>query len=153
MPASVALVSLRVFVPALVTLTPNQPVGKESVTLWAVLLVDDLLRCLSFLAQGVEDIVSDIGVFLGRGGGPSKFVEVAIEPLVNFGVDGVVIIADLLWSLVLLACFGFCGGSVLVCTTNIDGVVACESGESGIHVSRQYAADNVAEVRYVVDVW
>ena len=153
MPASVALVSLRVFVPALVALTPNQPVGKEGVTLWAVLLVDDLLRCLSFLAQGVEDIVSDIGVFLGRGGGPSKFVEVAIEPLVNFGVDGVVIIADLLWSLVLLACFGFCGGSVLVCTTNIDGVVACESGESGIHVSRQYAADDIPEVRHVVDVW
>ena len=153
MPASVALVSLRVFVPALVALTPNQPVGKEGVTLWAVLLVDDLLRCLSFLAQGVEDIVSDIGVFLGRGGGPSKFVEVAIEPLVNFGVDGVVIIADLLWSLVLLACFGFCGGSILVCTANIDGVVACESSESGIHVSRQYAADDIPEVRHVVDVW
>ena len=71
---------------------------------------------------------------LGRCGA-TELVEVAIKPLIDFGVESMVMVTDLLRSLVLLASLGLSGSAVLVSSTDIESVVAGKTAVTSIHVS------------------
>ena len=86
-------------------------------------------------------------------GSPAEKLGVAVKPLVNSLVDGVVFIANLLGSRLFLDCFDFSGSSILVRAANENGIVPAEAAESCIHVSRKNAANDVAQVRHIIYVW
>jgi len=98
----------------------------------------------------VEDILRDLGLYWRRG--TAKLVEVAVEPLVNFGVELVVFVADLLRGHVLLTRLGLRCSAILVRTADIDGVVASQTAVASVHVAREDTADDVAQMRHIVDV-
>ena len=64
--------------------TTDHSIGKWRVATLAVLLFDVVLISVTLRLEVVKDILSDFSLFGCRGS--SKIVEVAIEPLVNFGV-------------------------------------------------------------------
>ena len=70
-----------------------------------------------------EDIMCDLSVLFGCGS--AKFVKVAAEPLVYFGMYFVIVVTYLLGRLILITSFRFRSCSVFVCTTNVEDVVAC----------------------------
>ena len=66
--------------------------------------------------------MGDVCLLLRRRAAP--VVETDIEPLVNFGVDRVVLVAELLRCDILLNGFGFCCGAVLIGAADEEGGVA-----------------------------
>lgn len=113
--------------------TTHHSIGEGCFAGLTVLLLDSVLVSVASLLKVVEDVLSDFGLL--RGGRASEFVEVTIEPLVNLFVKSMVVVADLLGSLALLAGLGFSGSSVLVSAAHIDNVVSCETGEAGVDIS------------------
>jgi len=147
---AVALISLGIMVMAHGALTANEAISQEAFTLEAILLVNHLLEGVSVLVKGIEDVLSNLGL-LGSGSS-SELVEVTVEPLVDISVDGVVVIANLLRGLAFLHRLSLSGGSIFISSANVHGVMASKSRESGIHVGREHASDNVSQMRHVVNV-
>ena len=102
---------------------------QKALAVGAVWLLDGILLDEAPLVQVQEELLDNLGLL--RIGSPSEVVEVYAEPLVDFGVDGVVVVAELPWTLLFLQgpCFG--GGTILIGTTNIHGIVATAATESG----------------------
>lgn len=98
----------------------------------------------------MENCLADF-CLLGRGC-PPKLVKLNVEPLVNFGMDSMVLVADLLGRALLLQGLGLGGRPVLVGAAYVDRVVPPEAAVPGENVGAEHAADDVAEVRDVVDV-
>ena len=48
---------------------------------------------------------------------------------------------------------GFCGSPILVCAAHIDAVVAPAAAVARIHISAQHAANDVSQMRHIVDIW
>lgn len=61
------------------------------------------------------------------GGGSSKEVKVNLEPLVDGGVNGMVLVTDLLWCQTLLYGFVLCSRAVLVRPTHKEDIPATQS--------------------------
>lgn len=61
------------------------------------------------------------------GGGPAEEVEVDLEPLVDAGVNGVILVADLLRGQALLPGLVLCGCAVLVRATHVQQVPASQA--------------------------
>lgn len=61
------------------------------------------------------------------GGGSSKEVKVNLEPLVDGGVNGMVLVTDLLWRQTLLDGLVLCSRAVLVCPTHKQDIPATQS--------------------------
>ena len=86
-------------------------------------------------------------------GGSAKEIKVDLEPLVDAGVDGVVLIADLLRCQVLLSGLVFRGRAVLVRPADEQQVPASQATVPGEDVRTQDASDDVTQMGDVVDVW
>jgi len=130
--ASIALITFGISTAAEVAGTFDESVCKERVTLWTELLIDHLLGCHTLLVQVHEDVLRDLGLLGGCC--TSELVEVAVEPFVDFGVKSVVVVANLLWSLSFLTSLSLGCGTVLICATNVEDVVAGKSGVSRVHI-------------------
>lgn len=76
-------------------------------------------------------IQTDYSLRLLLCGGSAKEVKLNLEPLVNVGVDGVVLVADLLWCQALLSGLVLCGRAVLVRATHIQQVPASHAAVPG----------------------
>ena len=63
-----------------------------------------------------------------------------------------VFITEFLWGLACLEGFRFGGSSVLVGTADEEGWSVSQLAESGEYICTENAADDVAQVRYVIDV-
>lgn len=83
----------------------------------------------------------------------TKIIESYIKPFINFFVNGMVIVTDLLRSFFLLQCFDLCGSAVLISTTYVEYVIALQSFESCIYICGEYTADYIPQMRYVVYIW
>lgn len=119
---AIALVTLGIGEVTHRTLAFDESVGKESSTLETELLVNNLLICLSTLVYIFENILSDhclLGCCCS-----TKFVEIKVKPVVDFAMDFVVVVAYFLTCFTLLHCLSFCGGSILISSANVDGVVS-----------------------------
>jgi len=88
---------------------------------------------------------------LGRGC-PPKLVKLYVKPLVNFVMDSMVLVADLLGRALLLQGLGLGGRPVLVSAAYVDRVVPPKPAVPREHVGAEHASDDVPEVREVVDV-
>jgi len=150
--ATVALVTLGIWIIALGVwaLAANKSIGQKSLTGTAVLLLHDLFVGVSCFLERKEDFLSNLCLLLCRS--PSEKISIAVEPLVDLLVDGVVLVANTLWGQAFLNCLCLGGGAILICSADIHGVVPTESAVSGIHICGEDAADDVTEMRHVVDV-
>ena len=106
-----------------------------------VLLLNCVLISVTSIFQVIENVLRNLCLLFSRGS--SKIVEVTVEPLVNLGVLSVVVVTDLLACHAFLTSLCLSGSSILVSTADVDDVVAGKTAESGVHVSREYAADNI----------
>lgn len=61
------------------------------------------------------------------GGGSAKKVKVNLEPLVDAGMNGMVLVADLLWCQTLLSGLVLCSCAILICTTYKQQVPASQT--------------------------
>lgn len=83
---------------------------------------------------------------------PPKVIEADAEPPVDAVVHLKVLVADLLRRQILGERLRLGGRAVLVGAANVQGVVAGHARVPGEDVARQHAADDVAEMRHIVDV-
>jgi len=134
MTTTITLITLGVSVATtlVVAATTHHAVSQWCGASVAILLFKVVLVSVSFSVQVVENILSNIS--LQCCSGATKFIEVTIEPLIDLGVELMVVVADLLWGLAFLTGLGFRGSSILICTANVDGVVASEASVSRIDI-------------------
>lgn len=96
-------------------------------------MVHNLLKGLASFVESLEDVLGDVSLL--RSSGPAEFIKVAVKPLIDLGVDGVVVVTDLLACLPLLHSLGLGGGTILVRAANVDGVVTHLTAESCINIT------------------
>ena len=82
----------------------------------------------------VEDVLGNLSLLRRRR--PAEVIEVAVEPLVDLGVECVVLVANLLGCHTFLTSFRLSRSSILVCAANVDSVVASETAVPGVDISR-----------------
>ena len=83
-----------------------------------------------------EDLVSDLGLVLG--GGPAEVIEADVEPLVNLGVEGVILVANLLGSQAFLESLGLRAGAIFICSADVKGIVIAEPTKSRNSIKLSY---------------
>ena len=98
----------------------------------------------------MENCLADFCLF--RSGRPPKLVKLYVEPLVDLVMDNMVLVADLLGRALLLQGLGLGGRPVLVGAAYVDGVVPPQPAVPREHVGAEHAADDVPQVRDVVDI-
>ena len=128
----------------------DEPIGEPEVAVRAVALHHLLLRGHVLLVDVQEDLLGDLGVPLGAG--PSEVVKSDVEPLVHVRVDLEVVVAYLLWSLLLLPRLHLGCSAVLVSSADVEHIRPLKLLEPREDVGREHAADDVAEMWYVVDI-
>ena len=64
----------------------------------------------------------------------------------------VVLVTDLLGTETLLHRLGLCLSPILIRAAHIEHVVTPEPGKPGVYISREDAANNIAQVRDIVDI-
>jgi hypothetical protein len=86
------------------------------------LLFHNFLIGVTILMQLEKNILSNHSLLLSSGS--TKVIKIAIEPIVNLFMDLIVVITNFFWSFLFLDGFSFSGCSILICTANIDTIVA-----------------------------
>ena len=102
------------------------------------------------LVQVVEKALGYFGALIV--GGATELVKIDMEPVINLGVFGKVVVTQLPWGLLLLksSCLG--GSTILVSTADIEGVVPAEPAEPGEYITGKHL-DKVAQVWNIVYIW
>ena len=83
----------------------------------------------------------------------AKVIKGDVKPGVDGAVLHVVAVADLASGTALLRGLGLVRRAVLIRAAHVHAVHAALAAETSVHIRRQHAADEVAQVRHVVDVW
>ena len=148
--ASIALISLSIWVVAQGALTLDKSVSKECLAFRAIVLLDHLLEGLALAVQVVENVLGYLSLLWGRGS--TKVVEITVKPLVDCSMDGVILITDLLWCHIVLSCLGLGGCAVLISTANVDCIVACEAGKASIGIRGKDTANDVSKMWHIVHI-
>ena len=115
----VALISSCILVGAQRALSLDEAIGQEGVVCFAVGLDGCLFLQEAVLVEFCEDVLSNV-CLLG-GGGATEDVEANVEPLVDFCVQFVVLVAQLFRCALLLNGLGLGGSAVLVGAANEEG--------------------------------
>mmetsp|Transcript_24631 Transcript_24631/g.66990 ORF Transcript_24631/g.66990 Transcript_24631/m.66990 type:complete len:386 (+) Transcript_24631:1586-2743(+) len=148
--ALVALVAARVVVATVRAGARDESVSEELTERFRVELLCGLLEEETALVAVHEDGLRDLRL-VGRGCAP-EVVELDVEPLVHLRVDGVVLVADLLGGEAFRQRLDLGGGAVLVRAAHVDHVGATLAHVARVHIRREHAPDDVAQVRHVVHV-
>lgn len=98
----------------------------------------------------MENFMADFCLL--RRGRPPKLVKLYVKPLVNLIMDIMILVADLLGRALLLHGLGLGGRPVLVGAAYVDHVVPTQPAVPREHVGAENAADDVPQVRDIVDV-
>ena len=148
--ALVALVATGVLVLALGAGAHHVPVREELPELVAVQLLLCLLLQHAPLVEVPEDFLCNLRL-RARARAP-KVVEIDHEPLVHRPVNLVEVVANLARTDAHLEGLCLRGRAVLVRAADVQNVVAPRTAVPRVHVRAQHAADDVAEVRHVVNI-
>ena len=100
--------------------------------------------------QVIKDVLGDLSLCWSSCS--SKIIEVTVEPLVDLLVNGMVVITNLSWCLVVSTSLCLSGCTVLVSAAHVDTVVANQTGKSSIDISRENTTNDVSKMRDIVDV-
>ena len=149
-PALVTLVTTGIMVAAQRTCAGYEAIGKEHILLHIVELLDGLLICEFPVLKLVEDFMSDLGLPIS--GSAAEVIEVAVEPVIDLLVDGVVVVTDLLGGLTLLQGLDLGGSAVLVCPADVQSVVAHQAAIACEDIGGEDTADDVSQVRDIIDI-
>lgn len=102
--------------------------------IWLFTFDCDKRNALSLISHTTVDYISNCSLppcfhllCLLLGCGSAKKVKVNLEPLVDVGVDGVVLVADLLWCQTLLSGLVLCSCAILICATYRQHVPASQT--------------------------
>lgn len=129
----ITLVTSGVFVSALGANTLYKTICQESLVFLAEKLGHGLLDQEIAVVEICEDILGDLGLAIG--GGTAEVVEADIKPLVNVGMQFVVLITQFPGSTTLFQSFSFSRRSIFISSTDIKGVVIAGLGVSVFNVS------------------
>lgn len=149
--AAVTLVTLSVTIVAHRALTADKTISEKALTLLAVLLINNLFESFALLENIFEDSLRNFSLLGGTG--TTEAIEIAIKPIINLFVDCVVVVTNLLTRFTFFHSFGLRSGTVLICTTDVDRVVAGKARIPGENVSREHTSNDVTEVGHIVDIW
>lgn len=151
--AAIALITLGIIEATALVMacTSHHSISKWGLASLTVLLSKLIFKGVTLSTEVIKNILGNLCLL--RRSGTAKLVKIAVEPLVDFGVKSVVMITDLLTRLTFLSGLGLSGCTILVGTADVNSVVASKTAVSGIHIGRENAADNVAQMRNVIDIW
>ncbi len=149
--AFVALISSGVRILAKRTSANNEAISKPEIAVWTVALGHFLLERPILLVDVQENLLSYLSVPVS--GGPPEIVKSNVKPFVNLLVYLEVVIAHFLGCLFLLHGFHFSCCAVFVSAADIQDIGALEFFEAGVDICGQDAADNIAQMRDVIDIW
>lgn len=147
---SIALIATGIIIETVRADTFHVTIGQEALTLFAEELGHCILHHVSVFVDLLENILSDLSLFFR--GGATKVIKGEVEPFVDAGVDRMVLVAKSLAGDTFFQSLGFSGRAVFVRAADIKSVVATHPAVTSIHISTQGRADNVAQMRNVVDV-
>ena len=128
----------------------DKSISQEHRAMLAVGLHHLLFDNFAILVNIQEDLLAYFGVPFCAS--PAEIIEPNVEPLVHLFMDGVVMITDLLWGLLLLQSFYFSRSTVLVSPADVQDIASLQTFESCVDVGGEHASDDVAQVRHIVDV-
>lgn len=148
--APITLITFSIAIVAHGALTTHESISQEAFTLLAVLLIDNLFESVALSNDVIENVLSNLSL-LGCAGA-TKTIEITIKPIIDFLVDRMVVITNLLASFAFLHRLGLCGSAVLVSTAHVDGIMAGKTRIPCKDISRKHTADNVSKVGHIVDV-
>lgn len=133
-------------------LTLNETVREEFavVSMCTEGLSSFTLLNIAVLPELLEDLLHNLCLLLS--GCSAEDVKVDTEPVVDSLVKGVVLGAKVGGRKTLFKGLCLGSGTVLVGTTDVDSVVTSSFAVASKHVSRKNTADDVAQMRDVVDV-
>lgn len=103
------------------------------------------------MQQFLEDVLADLSL-LWRGSS-SEMVKAYVKPLIHLPMDFVVLVTYLLGAALLFQGFGLRRRAVLIGTGDIEGIVSPETAVPSKDIGAQDAADDVAEVGDIVNIW
>ena len=140
---AIALVTLSVWETTafVMAATSYHAVGKRSIAGLTELLTNNIFVCVTSIFQVIENVVGDFSLL--RGSCAAKLVKITVEPLVNLGVEGVVVFTDLLGSLACFASFGLCCSTVLIRSTDVNSIVTSKADKACVDICRQDTANDV----------
>ena len=133
----VALISSCIFVGAQRALSLNETIGQEGIVCFAVRLSGFLFLQEAVLVEFCEDVLCNV-CLLG-GGSATENIEADVEPLVDFCVQFVVLVAQLFRCALLLDGLGLGGSAVLVGSANEEGGKAACLAVSATRLSAMFA--------------
>lgn len=139
---TITLIALGIMVVTHWAFSAHKSICEEAFALDAVLLINNLFKGLFAVINIFENILGNHCLLWSTSA--SKFIEVAIKPVVNIFVDFEVLIANFLASLSLHLGFGFSGSAILVSPANVDCVMSCKTSVSRKHISGKHTPNNVA---------
>lgn len=147
--ARIALVAARVSGMAFGAFAVHVTVGKEHPALRAVQLRGRMLRDEAVLVQVGEHRLRDFGALVV--GGAPEFVERDAEPVVDFLVNGIVMVAQLARRFLLF--FRPCLGrrAVLVRAADIQRLIAAAAAEPREHIRAEHL-NEIPQMRDIVDI-
>ena len=132
---AIALITLcvRVITAFVRTATTDHAVSQWCDASVAVLLFKVVLISIALSVQVIENVLCNFSLLLG--GSAAKMVEIAVKPLIYLSVQSMVMVANLLTGLTFLTSLRFRGSSILICTADVESIVASEAGVSSIYIS------------------
>mmetsp|Transcript_5298 Transcript_5298/g.12131 ORF Transcript_5298/g.12131 Transcript_5298/m.12131 type:complete len:206 (-) Transcript_5298:529-1146(-) len=125
-------------------------IRQEALACSAVQLLHAVTDNSTLLLQRPENFLADFSLLVSRG--PAERIEAATEPLVDVGVDQVVLGANLRGGCFLLERLGLCRSPVFVGATHVHCVDSTRAAIPGIHISAEHTANNIPKMGNVVDI-
>lgn len=148
--AAVTLVTSSVIILAMGAGTQDESISQKSIACEAFGLLKSIFEGKALRVEGIEYALADFSLL--RGTCLSPIIKIDVEPVVNLGVESVIEVTNLLGCLLFGKSLCFSGSTILVSTTNVDSIVASESGPSGINITTQDATNQVTKMGDIVDV-
>lgn len=133
----VALISSCILVGAQRALSLDETIGQEGIVCFAVRLSGFLFLQEAVLVEFCEDVLCNV-CLLG-GGSATEDIEADVEPLVDFCVQFVVLVAQLFRCALLLDGLGLGGSAVLVGSADEEGGKAACLAVSATRLSAMFA--------------
>ena len=145
--AAFTLVPARIGISALWARTAHIPVGKKTLTAWAIQLPRRMLRDITVFIEAEKNILRNIRLLRRRG--TPKMVEGNMKPTVYILMQRMIIVAKFAGSFMLLLRLRFGRRAVFIGAAHIKRLVAAASAKTRKNIGGKYL-NEISKMRDIV---
>lgn len=100
--------------------------------------------------HGIKDLVGNLSLLFCWC--TSEITEINIKEIINFVMFFPVFWTYFLTCQIFLNCFDFGSSSLLICSADLNSILPHKSALTLVYICWEHASDNIAQVRYIVNV-